>query len=54
MRFLTFIILLLTFTFSKAQTLNPTSSIGDAGTADSFKGGYTFSTLLQVHLGMAL
>ncbi|WP_228411417.1 hypothetical protein [Epilithonimonas vandammei] len=43
MRFLTFIILLLTFTFSKAQTLNPTSSIGDAGTADSFKGGYTFS-----------
>jgi hypothetical protein len=35
---------LLATTFSlQAQTLNPTYSIGTAGSADTFKGGYTFA-----------
>jgi hypothetical protein len=33
----------LLFTFFNGQTLNPTSSISAPGTADTFKGGYTFA-----------
>jgi hypothetical protein len=37
------LLILLSFSNTIAQTLLPTSSISVAGTADTFKGGYTFS-----------